>query len=158
METHNPPRQEPPSPPSPKPKNILVTIVRDPRTGTPSLKLEPATADLTVNEQLAWRCNEARLEIRFSPNTSPFAGVTYKTAPGGTIFSGAPVARKVSRTPYDYTLLVTEAKGALIKQDADLRVVDASTPPRPPDTDVPGHKGGLFCRLIYWLQKLCCRP
>jgi len=131
MEANYPPRQEPPRKAEPKPHNIVVTVVKDPVSGEFTLKLEPPTVDLTVNEQAAWRSNDGRLEIRFAPKITPFPGATYKTARGGTIFSGAPGAKKVNRIPYKYTLLVTTPEGFFIKQDADLRAVDDKTGPRP---------------------------
>jgi len=132
METNYQSGQEPPSRPQPKPRPILITVVKDPRTGQPRLNLEPPTVDITVNEQVAWRCNDGRLEIRFSPNNTPFTTANYRTAQGGTILSGAPSAKKINRIPYPYTLLVTTPDGFFIKQDADLRAVDQNTGPRPP--------------------------
>ncbi|MFN0109975.1 MAG: hypothetical protein ACKVZH_14060 [Blastocatellia bacterium] len=132
MEINNQYGQESPSNPQPKLVNIAITVVKDRQTGELRLNLEPATVDLTVNQQAAWRCNDGRLEIRFAPNSAPFATASYKTAQGGTILSGAPTRDKVSVTPYAYTLLVTTPAGFFIKQDADLRAIDSSTPPRPP--------------------------
>lgn len=158
MEPNYPPTQEPPHETRPKPRPIAITVIKDPRTGQLRLNLEPPTLDLAVNEQVAWRTRDGRLEIRFAPGSTPFAGATYKTARGGTIFSGAPGARKVTRTPYLYTLLVTTPEGFFIKQDADLRVVDQTTPPRPTTENPPTeHKGGLLCRIIRWLESICCR-
>ncbi len=146
--------QEPPKPrPTPRARSINVTVVRDPITGNLRLNLEPPTVDLRENEQVAWRSNDGRLEIRFSPNITPFVGATYKTARGGTIFSGAPARDKVSRTPYPYTLLLTNPAGFFIKQDADLRVVDQNTPPRDPPKE---HEEGLICRFIHWLERVFC--
>src|SRR5215210_4655370 len=118
METNYQLGQEPPSRPQPKRRDIAITVVKDRRTGELMLRLDPPTVDLTVNEQAAWRCNDGGLEIRFAPNNTPFATASYRTATGGTILSGAPGARKVSRTPYKYTLLVTTPSGFFIKQDA----------------------------------------
>jgi len=139
METNYPPKQEPPRPSAPKPRNISVTVVRDPVTGAPRLNLEPATVDLTVEEQAAWTSNDGRLEIRFAPKNTPFSGSSYRTANGGTILSGAPAKDKISRTPYPYTLLVTTPDGVFVKQDADLRAVDQTTGPRPPAGRPPGN-------------------
>ncbi len=142
METNYPPKQEPPRPSTPKPRDIAVTVVRDPNTGQLRLNLEPPTIDLTVEEQAAWRSNDGRLEIRFAPNNSPFSGASYRAANGGTILSGAPARDKISRTPYVYTLLVTTPNGSFIRQDADLRAVDQTTGPRPPESGNQG-KGCL---------------
>src|SRR5438034_10976405 len=100
METNYSSEQEPPSRPRPKPRNIIITVVKDPRTGELKLNLEPPTVDLTVNEQAAWRCNDGRLEIRFAPNNTPFATANYRAARGGTILSAAPDAKKINRVPY----------------------------------------------------------
>lgn len=148
METNYPPK---PEPPRPRPRNITVAVIRDPQTGDPRIVLDPPTIDLTVNEQAAWRSNDGRLEIRLNVNNTPFAGATYKTARGGTIFSGAPSRAKISAVPYKYTLLVTTNKGFFLKLDADLRVVDQNTPPR------VEKKEGLLCRLIHWLERVCCK-
>ncbi len=131
METNYQPGQEAPSRPQPKPRNITITVVKDPKTGELKLNLEPPTVDLTVNEQAAWRSNDTRLEIRFAPNATPFATASFRTALGGTILSGAPNAKKITATPYKYTLLATTPDGFFIKQDADLRAVDQTTGPRP---------------------------
>jgi len=151
METNYPPKPEPPRPkPDPKPRNISVAVIRDPRTGEPRIVLDPPTIDLTVNEQAAWRSNDGRLEIRFSVNNTPFAGATYKTARGGTILSGAPSRDRISAVPYKYTLLVTSNKGFFLKLDADIRVVGQNTPPRVKNES-------LFCRLIHWIERVCCK-
>lgn len=157
METNYPPKQEPPRPSTPKPRDIVVTVVRDQNTGQFRLILEPPTVDLTVEEQAAWRSNDGRLEIRFAPNNSPFSGATYRAANGGTILSGAPSRNKIARTPYPYTLLVTTPDGSFIKQDADLRAVDQNTEPRPPESGNQG-KGCLtlfgFGLMIGLLSKI----
>lgn len=145
METNYPPKQEPPRPSTPKPREISVTVVRDPISGQFRLNLEPPTVDLTVEEQAAWRSNDGRLEIRFAPNNTPFTGALFRTANGGTILSGAPARNKVSRTAYPYTLLVTTPGGAFVKQDADLRAVDETTGPRPP---ADGNQGKGCLSLI----------
>ena len=134
--------QEPPRRTQPKRKDIVITVVKNPRTGERELKLNPTMVDLTVNEQAAWRCNDGGLEIRFAPNSTPFATAGYRTGTGGTILSGAPDAKRVNRIPYKYTLLVTTPDGFFIKQDADLRAVDDKTGPRPPQSKQQG-KGCL---------------
>ena len=140
-----------------RPRNIAVKVVRDEQRGVFILVLDPPTIDIRENEQATWRTAEGRLEIRFNPNNTPFTGATFKTARGGTIFSGVPRRNTVRAVPYNYTLLVTTATGFFIKQDADLRVVDQTTPPRPPSTDPSSpHKGGLLCQLVQWLERLCC--
>lgn len=144
METNYPSRQEPPRP-QPKPVNIVVTVIKDRKTGELKLNLDPPTVDLTVNEQAAWRCNDGRLEIRFASNNTPFLSASYRTARGGTTLSGSPSVRKVSVTPYNYTLLVTTPEGFFIKQDADLRAVDGSTGPRPTE---PGGNQGKGCLTL----------
>lgn len=149
METNYPSRQEPPTKPEPKPRNIIVTVVKDPKTGERRLNLEPPTVDLTVNEQAAWRSNETRLEIRFAPNATPFATASYRAALGGTVLSGAPNAKKINATPYKYTLLATTPDGFFIKQDADLRAVDQTTGPRP--TEGGGQGKGCLSLLGFGL-------
>lgn len=144
METNYPSRQEPPRP-QPKPVNIVVTVIKDRKTGELKLNLDPPTVDLTVNEQAAWRCNDGRLEIRFASNNTPFLSASYRTARGGTTLSGSPSVKKVSATPYNYTLLVTTPEGFFIKQDADLRAVDGSTGPRPAE---PGGNQGKGCLTL----------
>lgn len=144
METNYQPEKEPPSRPQPKRVDITIAVVKDPKTGELILKLSPATVDLTVEQQAAWRCNDGRLEIRFAPNNVPFATASYKAAQGGTILSGAPNAKKISRTPFKYTLLVTTPAGFFIKQDADLRAVDSTTGPRPSE----GGNQGKGCLTL----------
>ena len=151
MKNNHPSKPDTPSPrPELKLREILITVVRDPQTGQPSLKLDPPTVDLTINEQVGWRCNDGRLEIRFSPNSTPFSGATSKTARGGTIFSGGSTPGNVNRIPYQYTLLVTNPGGFFIKQDADLRIVDQNTEPR------QVIREGLLCRFIHWLERVFC--
>ncbi|HMV49529.1 MAG TPA: hypothetical protein PLD20_32175 [Blastocatellia bacterium] len=128
--------QEPPRRTQPKRRDIIVTVIKNPRTGERELKLNPPTVDLTVNEQAAWRCNDGGLEIRFAPNSTPFVTANFRSGTGGTILSGAPDVKKINRIPYKYTLLVTTSDGFFIKQDADLRAVDDQTEPRP-----PAHQG-----------------
>lgn len=145
MEPNYSNKQEPPRRPDPKPVNISVTVVMDPRTKQPLLKLDPPTVDLTVEQQAAWTSKGGRLEIRFAPNATPFVAASYRAANGGTILSGAPTRTRISATPYPYTLLVTTPDGAFIKQDADLRAVDSSTPPRPTE---PGGNQGKGCLTL----------
>lgn len=144
METNYPNRQEPPRINDPKPVNITVTVVRDPRAKQPILRLDPPTVDLTVEQQAAWTSNGGRLEIRFAPSATPFVAASYRAASGGTILSGAPARTRISATPYPYTLLVTTPDGFFIKQDADLRAVDGSTGPRPD----PGGNQGKGCLTL----------
>ncbi len=151
MESNYQPGQEPPTRSQPKRVEIAVTVIKD-RNGNLRLNIDPATVDLTVKEQAAWRCNDGRLEIRFAPNNTPFLTASFSTARGGTTLSGAPVEKQISRTPYPYTLLVTTPDGFFIKQDADLRAVavDGSTGPRPdpPKPDPPGGHQGKGCLTL----------
>jgi hypothetical protein len=131
MEQNYSNKQEPPRRLDPKPINITVTVVIDPLTKQPVLRLDPPTVDLTIEQQAAWTSKGGRLEIRFAPSNTPFVGAMFRAANGGTILSGAPTRTAISTTPYPYTLLVTTPDGFFIKQDEDLRAVDDSTGPRP---------------------------
>ena len=145
METNYPNQQEPPRNNDPKRVNISVTVVLDPRTKQPVLRLDPPTVDLTVQQQAAWTSNGGRLEIRFAPGATPFVTASYRAANGGTILSGAPLLGRNNATPYPYTQLVTSPDGFFIKQDADLRAVDDSTGPRPTE---PGGNQGKGCLTL----------
>jgi hypothetical protein len=85
--------------------------------------VEPEEVILDTAEQIAWTTGDlasdtgGKIEIRFAPNATPFAGHTFITARGGTALSGFPSSGGF----YPYKVLLTTPEG-----DFQLRKLDAS--------------------------------
>jgi hypothetical protein len=117
----NPPVQTPT-----RPKEVPVTVVvnRNQQGEPVELVVRPAVVILNANEQLRWSSPDGRLEIRFNPGITPFAGSNFETTAGGFSFSGAPVQRRPIRQSYKYNALVTTGDGFFLTQTAEVVVAD----------------------------------
>lgn len=85
---------------------------------------ERLVLSVSGNQEAAWRCRTGTLEIRFTPNpkTQPFATSSFRAPTGGIALSGVPDRRRVSDTPYNYLLIVTQPDGTFIRQDLSVLV------------------------------------
>ncbi|MBK8314830.1 MAG: hypothetical protein IPL01_12815 [Acidobacteria bacterium] len=116
--------QEPSEFPIPRPEDDFVEAPRkdvsigvERENGVPvSLTVAPSNIVIGPDEQAAWKSMEGKIEIRFSPNQSPFGGTSFTAARGGIALSGKPA----QATSLNYIVLLTTSDGYLIRQDATL--------------------------------------
>ncbi len=105
---------------------VAIDVVRDAR-GVPVDISIPEIA-LGANEQAVWSSGASRdvsagkLEIRFSPNASPFGAAEFIVARGGAVKSGAPTKASPDRPALAYTVLLTTPDGYLLRKTARLTV------------------------------------
>lgn len=80
--------------------------------------IEPSELVLSLanKEEALWRCNQGKLEIRFSPRDTPFAANLYEAPKGGGCLSGLPSPKFAEKT-IQYTVLVTTADGIFTTSD-----------------------------------------
>jgi hypothetical protein len=116
------PKQPDPKPTRPKEVPVTIVVNRNEQGEPVELVVRPATVVVNENEQVRWSSPSGRLEIRFSPSLTPFAGGSYETSTGGFSFSGKPVQRRQIRPSYKYTVLVTTTDGFFLTQTAEVVV------------------------------------
>ncbi len=85
---------------------------------------------LAVNKQVAWSSTEGKVEIRFSPNSTPFGGASFISAVGGVTLSGRPRSEASLNATHSYTVLYTTADGFLLTQNATLTVTRDGQDPK----------------------------
>ena len=80
--------------------------------------IEPQELVLSLanKDEALWRCNQGKLEIRFSPRDSPFAANLYEAPKGGGCLSGLPSTKFAEKT-IQYTVLVTTTDGVFTTSD-----------------------------------------
>lgn len=102
------------------PQPVTVTI----ENGKIRVDRERLVLRVSGNQEAAWMCKTGTLGIRFTPNpkTSPFATNSFRAPKGGVALSGVPDRSKVSETPYNYLLIVTQPDGTFIRQDVSVIV------------------------------------
>ena len=117
--------------PIPRPKSNFVEPPREPVTivverndnGVPiRVNINPSNLILHPDKQAAWSSNFGKIEIRFSPNSSPFGGPSFTAPNGGITLSGRPQVRATMNAPLNYIVLFTTPDGYLLKQDATVTV------------------------------------
>jgi hypothetical protein len=118
--------RRPPVVTEPRPAPVIIGVVRD-GSGAP---VDLAIPEITLgeNDQAAWSSGPTRdasagkLEIRFSPNASPFGATAFTVARGGVVKSGAPAKGRPGLSRLDYTVLLTTADGFLLRKSASLSI------------------------------------
>ncbi len=111
---------EPPS------KEVNVRVIRNENGAPVDIAVVPDNLVLTPDEQAAWttgprRGNEGgKIEIRFSPNATPFGGAAFVTARGGIAKSGRPVESNVTR---NYLILLITPDGVRLEKEASVTVL-----------------------------------
>ena len=109
-------------------RDVKVSVIRG-EGGELEIIVDPEDLSLGPNEQAAWSTgprdanDNARLEIRFAPNSTPFGGDTFVIARGGTAFSGRPVG---GSGVYAYKVLVTTPDGVFQLREKDARITVTS--------------------------------
>ena len=99
-----------------------ITVVRD-HQGRLILRF-PNPITISPNQQIEWRSPDGQLELRFSPQTTPFVGASFATGKGGTSFSGKPFGKRQRLPSYPYLILVTTSDGSLVTSQAEVQVTD----------------------------------
>ncbi len=106
--------------PSAPAQPIAITVKR--RQGKPiDLAIDmQGWKTLKPNEQIVWVCPDGRLEIRFDPSLSPFAGDSFEVPQSAKAFSGRPDPKKSNLKTYRYAVLVTTSDGFFLRKDAEV--------------------------------------
>jgi hypothetical protein len=100
---------------------VLIGVVTE--NGTPvRVTIEPGNLILSPDNQAAWSSADGKIEIRFSPNNSPFSGASFTSARRGISLSGKPRVGFPLNSALNYIVLFTTADGFLLRQDATLTV------------------------------------
>jgi len=128
------PDEEPlPRFPIPRPKSDFVEPPRqevkirfDERENV--VRIEPPTLILAPNRQAAWSSATGKIEIRFSPNDSPFGGGNFISAKGGVSLSGIPRVNAEHERQINYLVLFTSPGGRLFTQAASVVVSKRGQP------------------------------
>lgn len=114
-------------------REVAIKVERNAQGVPIDLNIGQDGLRLAAGEQVAWnggasRGNEGgKVEIRFSPNASPFKGASFTTARSGVALSGVPLRRPRTLTPSlsrKYTVLVTTPDGYLLTKTASLVLPD----------------------------------
>lgn len=116
------------------PRQEVVIGVRRNAMGVPT-DVDIGRPDLTLGpgEQVAWKDgvskgNEGgKVEIRLSPNSTPFGGSSFAIARGGVALSGKPVRQPAARASRRYTVFVTTPDGYLLDKTASLTTLGRQT-------------------------------
>jgi hypothetical protein len=154
-----PPRQE-----------VSIRVVRNAQGIPVDLNIGQRDLRLKSNGQLAWNggANTAndggRVDVRFSPNATPFGGSTFITARGGTALSGVAKRRRVVGRPLQYLILVRTPDGFLLDKTAtvtleggveqhEMQIRDASL-----ELEEPPPEGGYGTRIVDPGFELLDRP
>ncbi|MGE0132280.1 MAG: hypothetical protein AB7U82_29715 [Blastocatellales bacterium] len=113
--------------PIPRPKSDFVEPPRqevkiqfDERAG--AIRIEPPTLILAPSRQAAWSSPSGKIEIRFSPNDSPFGGASFISASGGVSLSGIPRVDAAHESEINYLVLFTTSDGRLFTDAASVVV------------------------------------
>jgi hypothetical protein len=113
--------------PIPRPKSDFVEPPRqdvkiqfDEKEG--AIRIEPSNLILAPDKQAAWSSSSGKVEIRFSPNDSPFGGASFISARGGVSLSGVPRSDATHERPINYLALFTTPDGRLFTDAASLVV------------------------------------
>jgi len=109
-------------------REIAINVQRNAQGVPIDIAIEPRDLVLQPDQQAAWgggqsRGNEGnRIEIRFSPKSTPFGGAAFNTARGGVALSGKPVKSAIDGALRRYIILVTTPDGYLLFKSANLAV------------------------------------
>ncbi|MFN0084689.1 MAG: hypothetical protein ACKVX9_04810 [Blastocatellia bacterium] len=118
--------RRPPVITEPNPVPVVIGVIRD-ANGVP-VDLTIPEITLGVNDQAAWSgganrdVSAGKLEIRVSPDVTPFGATAFTVARGGTVKSGAPVKGSPNASRLDYTVLLTTPDGFLLRKSASLNL------------------------------------
>lgn len=124
---------------------VTVNLRYDKRTKT----LAPPrtiTLHLCENQEVRWACEEARCEINFDPQTTPFFTSRFRVPLGGSILSGVPSRRRAREQTLRYTvtvLAINQPNAAAKKRCCKVRLVSPVRAGKP----LPMAEGKLTIRL-----------
>lgn len=65
---------------------------------------KPITLIISNKDEVVWTCDEARLEINFDPQDTPFLTSRFRCAIGGGALSGVPSRQRAAQKTYTYTV------------------------------------------------------
>lgn len=129
----NPDEEPLPQFPIPRPKSDFVEPPRqeikiqfDEKAG--EIRIEPPALILAPNKQAAWSSSSGKIEIRFSPNDSPFGGASFISASSGVSLSGIPRVDAAHEREINYLVLFTSPDGRLFTDAASVTVSKRGAP------------------------------
>ncbi|MBS1791164.1 MAG: hypothetical protein JST85_25865 [Acidobacteria bacterium] len=111
--------------PRPSPPTQRITIQVRLRRGIPVelVVTQEGWKKLKPFEQVSWTCEGGRLEIRFDPVLSPFAGNSFEVPQRAKAFSGTPLLQKLQKMlTFRYTILVTTPEGYFLTKEAEITI------------------------------------
>ncbi|HZS05201.1 MAG TPA: hypothetical protein VFD58_10240 [Blastocatellia bacterium] len=117
--------QKPGYPPEPKPQppekdprdtNPVDITIRVGGRGKLMVKPERVALNIGARQEARWRTEDGVVEIRFSPNATPFRGNAFRANKGGAALSGVPLRETAKKGPFKYTIYVTTCDGFFIAQ------------------------------------------
>ncbi len=122
--------------PEPPRRSVSIGVERDGNGVPVRVAIEPSNQVVGPEEQAAWSARgEGKIEIRFSPNSTPFAGESFTSARGGTALSGKPSPKATLNSALSYLVLLTTVDGYLLRQEATLTVAPERRNPKDERSD-----------------------
>ncbi|HEX4947533.1 MAG TPA: hypothetical protein VFZ34_12765 [Blastocatellia bacterium] len=107
---------------------------------------KPITLIVANKDEVVWTCKEARLEINFDPQDTPFLTSRFRCAIGGGALSGVPSRRRAVQKTYTYTvtaLAINKPDSAAKKRCSKVRLVSPVKEGKP----LPSVEGTLTIRF-----------
>jgi hypothetical protein len=109
-----PPRKEPLPKPIRRTNRVKVSVI----VKEGQVIIEPPELVLNVSnrEEALWRCEQGKLEVRFSPRDTPFSADRYEAPKSGGCLSGLPLPQAANKS-FQYTVLITTTDGVFTTSD-----------------------------------------
>lgn len=107
---------------------------------------KPVTLIIANKEEAFWTCKEARLEVNFDPQDTPFLTSRFRCAIGGGALSGVPSRRRAQQKTYTYTvtaIAINKPNAESKKRCAKVRLVCPVKEGQP----MPSAQGTLTIRF-----------
>lgn len=108
------PLKEPPYKPIRRTNRVKVNVIV--KEGQIMVDPPALVLNLSNREEVLWRCEQGKLEIRFSPRDTPFSADRYEAPKGGGCLSGLPQPQAANKS-FQYTVLVTTTDGIFTTTD-----------------------------------------
>jgi hypothetical protein len=107
-------------------RNVEIRVRRNAQGVPIDLVIMPSDLRLEADQQVAWSGgrslgnNGAKVEIRFSPATTPFGGASFFTARSGVSLSGKATRALTNNAPQKYTVLASTPDGFFLTKIATV--------------------------------------